>query len=54
MVAIDVDKNPNVDGEYSEQNANQGHCCKLVDKFDSKKDNGAHAYENKGRGDVIF
>ena len=47
MVAIDVDKNPNVDGEYSEQNANQGHCCKLVDKFDAKKDNGTHTYKTK-------
>ena len=40
-------KNPNVDGEYSEQNANQGHCCKLVDKFDAKKDNGTHTYKTK-------
>ena len=45
MVAIDVDKDPNVDGEYSEQNTNQGHCRKFVDHFDSEKHQGTHAYE---------
>ena len=45
MVAIDVDKDPNVDGEYSEQNTNQGHCREFVDHFDSEKHQGTHAYE---------
>jgi hypothetical protein len=47
VVAIDVDKDTNVDGEYSEQNTNQGHCRESVDHFDSEKHQGTHAYEWK-------
>ena len=47
MVAINVDKDANVDGDYSEQNTNQGHCREFVDQFDSEKHNCPHAYEEK-------
>ena len=54
MVAIYVDKDANVDGEYSEQNTNQGHCRKFVDHFDSEKHQGTHAYEWKTNSIIII
>ena len=53
MVAIDVDKDANIDGEYSEQNTNQGHCRESVDHFDSEKHQGTHAYEWKKNSIII-
>ena len=45
---MDIDKDANIDGKNGEQDTGQGHCCKLVDKFDTKKDDGAHHNDKKG------
>ena len=46
IIAIDVNEDPNVDGEDWTNDAEQGNTGKLVDNLDTKEDDGGHEDEH--------